>query len=109
MLLYFNSGGPAELRVSWKGPGFNQGQIPGSVFSHRVVPMIPLNHEVLVVDPEKACRGEQLFGSLICAACHSLDGQPLAGAVTAKAWTELKPAESGGCLGGGACPLRAPV
>jgi len=85
LVTYYNGGGESELKVSYRGPGLRKQEIPPSVLSYQGQPMIPLGSEEFAVDPAKAARGEKLFGSLGCAACHRLDGRELAQAMPAAA------------------------
>ena len=96
-LVYFNGGGELTLRVSFEGPGFSKREISAASLSTQDArTMAPLDEEKLVVNPDQADRGRQLFGSLGCAACHQTGRGVSAPAVAAKALRELKSA--GGCL-----------
>jgi len=94
---FFNGGAGAELKVFYEGPGINKRQIPTSaLFTYGGQPMVPTDWENLVVDSEKSARGKQLFGSLGCAACHSVSGVNGLESPKAKSFADLS--GSGGCL-----------
>ena len=104
---YFNGGGEVALRVSWQGPGLRKQEIPSAALSHLGLPMVPLEEENLVVNPEKAARGKELFGSLGCAACHDLGTVAVASTLSAKSLAQLDLDAPDNCLA--ASPIRAPA
>jgi cytochrome c len=71
VLQYFQGGGEAQLKVQWRGPGFEKQEIPSKAFSHSGKPLMPLGDAPFTVDAAKAERGKALFAELNCAACHS--------------------------------------
>src|ERR1041385_3000159 len=95
---YFNGGNEAVLKVSYEGPGLTKQKIPSSVLFLQGQPMLPLAEKKLAVDPAKAARGQGLFASLGCAACHQ------AGILTVTATRKQKPlfdldaTSASGCL-----------
>jgi len=89
LVSYFNGGAEATLKISYQGPGLPKQEIPAAALSHQWVPMAPLEEENLVVNPEKANRGKDLFASLGCAACHELGRLAIASSRTAKPLAEL--------------------
>ncbi|NBV24315.1 MAG: cytochrome c1 [Proteobacteria bacterium] len=94
---YFDGGGGAELKVSWKGPGIGKQEIPASVFSHDGQPMRPVGDAPFAVDASKAARGKELFASLGCAGCHQTGPERVASTLKAPPFTVLKDV-NGGCL-----------
>lgn len=94
---YFDGGGGAELKVSWKGPGIGKQEIPASVFSHDGQPMRPVGDAPFALDVTKAARGKQLFASLGCAGCHQTGPERVASTLKAPAFNLLKEL-NGGCL-----------
>ena len=99
MVNYFNGGGGGELKVSYQGPGLSKQEIPASVLSHVGQPMIPIEDEKLVVNAEKSKRGQDLFGSLGCAACHQIQSGTFASTLKSKPLANLRPENPEGCLG----------
>ncbi len=97
IVTFYNNGAGFELDVNWRGPGFNKQKIPASALSHYGQPMVPLDSADFAADPAKAAKGKELFASLGCASCHTINGQSLAGSSAAKPLAALKGA-SGGCL-----------
>lgn len=99
VVTFFNEGAGASLKVSYEGPGISKREIPTSALStYGGQLMQPLDREDLVVDEQKAIRGRQLFGSLGCAACHTLAGFNFNSTLTAKAKTFSTLAADQGCL-----------
>ena len=100
-VLYFDGGGNTALKVEWKGPGIQKGEIPTSALSHEGLPMAPVGDAPFAVDPTKAARGKELFGSLNCAACHQIDApgrkaKPLANLIARQPSGCLSPAPKNG-------------
>ncbi len=95
---YFDGGAETTLKISYEGPGLPKQEIPPTALSHQWVPMAPLEDEQLVVDPEKANRGKDLFASLGCAACHELGSLAIASSRTAKPLVELDIKAAENCL-----------
>ena len=93
-LLYFNNAGGAELSVAWQRPGGNRDRLPPRVLFHNEQQMTPLGAENFTVNPAKAARGQELFASLGCAACHEA-GLPVRSA-PAMPLPKLNPSK--GCL-----------
>jgi cytochrome c2 len=98
---WFQAGGEHSLRVSYEGPGLSKQEIPATALWHLGQPMTPLGEEKLVVDAAKAERGQRLFRSLGCAACHQIDAPLPTGAASsqAKPLLALEVSNPAGCLG----------
>lgn len=95
---FFQGGAGFELKVQWEGPGVPRQVIPQSaLFSFGGKPMVPLESEKFVVDPDKASTGEKMFEVMGCAACHAIPGTK--SARTVKALLSLNPDAPEGCLG----------
>ncbi len=95
---FFQGGAGFELKVQWEGPGVPRQVIPPSaLFSFGGKPMVPLESEQFVIDPDKASTGEKMFQVMGCAACHAVPG--LKSARTFKALLSLNPDSSDGCVG----------
>ena len=99
MVVWFNAGGPFELKVSWRGPGLGKQEIPDSVLSYQGQPMVPLGQSDWVLDPAKARRGQELFAALNCVACHAAEGLDLSATFTGPPLRQLDPEAVRGCLG----------
>jgi cytochrome c len=105
LVTYANLGAGAELKVSWEGPGFGKRQIPPNALStDQGQPMVPLGEEISGLIPPaevlvKVARGEKLFASVGCAACHesALTRNPDRPAPTLPA-PKLANLKEGGCL-----------
>lgn len=93
-VLYFDGGGQTEMKIEWKPPGGKHEEIPSNLLSHEGQPMRPLGDALFTVDAAKAARGKELFAQMNCAACHQLD----APRVKARALSEIKGRQPGGCL-----------
>lgn len=98
MVGWFNGGGDASLEVFYEGPGMSKQPIPNAALSRFGRPMIPLNEEKFVLNPEKAGRGKQLFTSLGCASCHQLNNEAVMALSDVKPLANLVPKTSDGCL-----------
>ncbi len=108
-VIFTQGGGGHELAASWQGPASKAKQIiPSSVLSAAGgAPMLPLDHEPLAIDPQKARMGSMMFSVMGCASCHET-GAPAAAAGAAppfarqraepKALADLDPASPNGCL-----------
>ncbi|MFM8471489.1 MAG: PA14 domain-containing protein, partial [Limisphaerales bacterium] len=94
---FFDGGGGAELKVSWKGPGFGKQEIPASVLSHDGQPMRPLGDAPFAVAATKAARGKELCASVGCAGCHQTTPARIAPTAKAPAFDALKSLDAG-CL-----------
>ena len=94
VVAFFDDAGGRELKISWKGPGFDKREIPASVLAHDGQPMRPLGDAPFAVDATKSARGKELFAELNCAACHQLD-QPGKKSTPLNLLTRATPA---GCL-----------
>ncbi|MBI1840056.1 MAG: c-type cytochrome [Verrucomicrobia bacterium] len=98
-LLYFNEYAGGELAVRWQEEGHGKRPIPSAALSHTSESMQPLEPENLALDPAKVARGETLFGSMGCAACH-LGAAPGKGpSSAAPALAALRTDAPKGCLG----------
>jgi cytochrome c2 len=108
LVLWFNAGGPAELKVSYQGPGVSKQPIPPSSLSFQGIPMRPLDEANFVADARKAAQGKQLFARLGCAHCHSRlqSKNGATPAPPAKPWAALSPLAADGCLGSKVGPGR---
>jgi mono/diheme cytochrome c family protein len=77
---FIQAGGGAELTVSWQGPGFAPGQIPGSALSHRADGRHLAKEGAgaagpgFVVDPDLAKRGREAF-LRGCVSCHPVEAK----------------------------------
>lgn len=100
MLLWFNAGGPAELKVSYEGPGLKKQPIPPSALFFAGRAMNPLDQETVHVDAAKAERGRMRFGALGCAFCHQTGLNDPSGASSKafKSLAQLDPNNDQGCL-----------
>ena len=95
---YFNGGAEAALKVFYEGPALPKQEIPAAALSHKTVPMVPLQEEHLIVNPEKANRGKELFASLGCADCHQAGNPAIASILKPKPLAKLDLAAANNCL-----------
>ncbi len=79
----FEAGGGEEVSLEWQGPGIERGSVPAETFSHRPLLMTPKSPDgdaigAFEVDSMRAERGAEAFVRLGCAACHAVEGTPVA-------------------------------
>lgn len=98
-LSFFNDHAGAELSVLWQETGKSKRPIPASVFTHSARSLVPLDNEVLTLDPAKVARGRELFSTIGCASCHQAVAPGLVATSKAPALETLKPSAAQGCLG----------
>ena len=91
-ILFYEHAGGSELRVRWSGPGFDERALRGDDLLHRTVSMRPPVSADFALDSVRVARGEALFQSLGCAACHE------APAPFAKPLADCDPSSERGCL-----------
>jgi mono/diheme cytochrome c family protein len=98
VVTYFQQSADMALKVQWEGPGFGKREIGSdALYSVGGRPMVPLNSETFIVDPQKAQLGARMFGAIGCAYCHTVPGtQPMR---VHKSMAELDPESATGCLG----------
>lgn len=99
-VVYFDGGGNVALGVQWKGPGFGKRAIEPKVLAHEAQAVRPVGEVAFALDPAKAAKGKELFGSLNCASCHQID----APGTKAKALAQLNGRQPAGCLSAKAKP-----
>ncbi len=104
----FEAAGGEEVSLEWQGPGIERGPVPAEAFSHRPLLMTPKAPggdavETFEVDPTRAERGAEAFVRLGCAACHAVDGTPIAATPEVPTLEALAAAvpEQSTCLGSG--------
>lgn len=90
----FEVGGGEEVSLEWQGPGIARGPVPAEAFSHRpllLTPRVPAGGAAgdFAVDPTRAERGAEAFAQLGCAACHAVDGVPIAAPAKAKTIAQI--------------------
>ncbi|MGE3809155.1 MAG: c-type cytochrome [Gemmataceae bacterium] len=97
---FVQGGGGHEMAVFWQPPNGKREPVPaGILFNQSAGAMIPKGIITFNVDPTKAEKGKQLFSTLGCANCHSVDPSgKIAGNIKAKELTALDPASAQGCL-----------
>jgi cytochrome c2 len=93
-VIYFDGGGNVALNVAWEGPGFGKRAIESKVLAHEAQTVRPVGEVEFALDPAKAAKGRELFGTLNCASCHQID----APGKKAKALAQLNGRQPGGCL-----------
>ena len=92
---YFQKSDSAVFGVGWQGPEMRKQRIPsGNLFLPRGDPMMPVDHDELVVDALQSAKGAQVFAARGCASCHELPGIEAAGGAKSFATLGLE----GGCL-----------
>ena len=97
VVTFFNNGGGHELKVEWRGPGFERQEIPGSALSHLGRPMIPLDSVEFALDRAKVEKGREHFVKMGCASCHSA-GPGVQSDWRAKGLADLDLESGTGCL-----------
>ena len=104
-VLYFNATGQLALNAYWQGPNFARQEIPAEALSHSETPVVPVGTDpAFAVDAAKAERGQALYASLNCAACHGIEGGPTARQGRALGQLDAKRADS--CIAEHAAPGR---
>jgi mono/diheme cytochrome c family protein len=99
VITYFQIANDFALKCEWEGPGVPRQEIPGDVlFTLGGQPLVPLNSEKFVVDPQKAQMGAMMFSAIGCVSCHNVPGAGKA-MRPHKALAELNPDSPTGCLG----------
>ena len=95
-ILMFEASGGEELALSWSGPGVARNRVPEANFSHDTLILNP-QWANASLSSEKIQRGEQMFMSIGCTACHVAD-MPIPNALAvAPPLTSLTP--NRGCVG----------
>ncbi len=94
---YIQGGGESTLSVEFEGNGLGR-QPLGSLLTRERKEAVPSAKPAFAVQPELAEKGKQVFVTIGCAACHTLNqgGQRLASLKTAKPQASLRSTE--GCL-----------
>ena len=98
---YFQGGGEATLEATISGPGLPRQSLELLTLLEPKVPVVVASPDkpVFTLDPSLVAKGQGLFATLGCAACHQMkvDSQTIVSELNTKSLSELD--VGAGCLG----------